>query len=117
MTPNYNIIRSAAINGRQITFNYNGYPREACPHVVGRKNGLEKLLFFQFGGQSSKGLPEGGEWRCAFVSEIFDLKVHDGPWFSRDSHKRPQTCVDFIDVEVRSSDDGHYTPYINAAYS
>lgn len=117
MSANYDLFRKAALEGKQVTFDYKGYRREACTHVVGLKHGLEKVLLFQFAGGSSSGLPPTGEWRCVFVSEVENLQLRVGPWFSRDSHKRPQTCVDEIDVEVQVSPDGTATPYLKKAYS
>lgn len=117
MSATYDLLRQAILDGKQVVFTYKGYQREACAHVIGRKNGLEKVLVFQHGGGSSSGLPPGGEWRCAFISEIENVQLRDGPWFSRDSHKRPQTCVDDIDVEVQVSADGSPTPYLKKAYS
>ncbi|WP_197410991.1 hypothetical protein [Novosphingobium sp. FSW06-99] len=55
---------------------------------------------FQFGGQSSKGLPLGGEWRCMSIDEITQVTVIDGPWHSQNSHIKPQTCIDQVEYEV-----------------
>ena len=30
----------------------------------------EKALTYQFGGQSSKGLPPGGQWRCLWLAKV-----------------------------------------------
>ena len=79
---------------------YQGRYREICPHTIGRKNGREKLLAFQFAGQSSKGLPPGGEWRCMFIDEITQVAAREGPWHTRDVHLKPQTCVDQVEFEV-----------------
>jgi hypothetical protein len=117
MTQNYDLIRKAVVEGKQVIFNYQGYSREVCPHAIGFKNGLEKVLTFQFAGGSSSGLPIDGQWRCLFISDISDVQIRDGKWYSRDSHKRPQTCIDQLDVEVRVSDAGLPIPYFKSAYS
>lgn len=117
MSMNYDLIRQAIIDGRQVTFTYQGYRREACPHVIGYKNGMEKALVFQFGGGSSSGLPIGGQWRCVFLSEVLDVKIAQGDWHTGNSHTRPQTCVDQIDVQVQIGADGKPTPYLKRAYS
>ena len=96
----YAVLRAAILNKQQVTCMYQGYGREMCPHVLGAKNGQDKVLSFQFGGESSRGLPPGGEWRCMFVDEITGAQTHDGPWHTGQSHTQPQTCVDAIDVEV-----------------
>jgi len=54
---------------QQILCSYNGYRREICPVILGHTRGQEKALTFQFGGESVKGLPQGGEWRCLFLVE------------------------------------------------
>lgn len=98
----YAVLRDAIVNKKQVTCRYNGLNREICPHVLGTgKDGAEMVLSFQFGGQSSTGLPPGGEWRCMRVDEISDAKSRTGAWHTGDnSHLRPQTCVKDIDVEV-----------------
>lgn len=100
MSPNYQIMRLAILAQKPVTFDYKGYRRLACPHVLGLKRGLQHALTFQYGGGSSSGLPPGGEWRCVSVAEVSNLVVIDGPWHTGLSHTRPQTCVDQIDVQV-----------------
>lgn len=96
----YDVLREAVLAKSQVACMYHGYPREMCPHVIGTKNGREKVLSFQFGGGSSTRLPAGGEWRCMFVDEIADVRTQDGPWHTGHGHTQPQTCVDTVDVEV-----------------
>ncbi|MDO8324906.1 MAG: hypothetical protein Q7T23_18435 [Phenylobacterium sp.] len=117
MSPNYELIKRAILEEKQVVFMYQGLRREACPHVLGRKHGLEKVLFFQFGGQSNSGLPVGGMWRCVFLSEVHGIELVDGEWHSRDSHKQPQSCVDDVHVEMRGDSRVGYTPYLKRAYS
>jgi predicted DNA-binding transcriptional regulator YafY len=97
---NFDKIRAAMDQRQQITCSYNGLHRELCPHTLGYKKGREKVLGYQFAGESSKGLPIGGEWRCMFIDQIADLAVRDGTWHTRDDHLRPQTCVDDVEFEV-----------------
>lgn len=96
----YQAIREAMENMQQVTCMYQDRRREICPHTLGYKNGQEKVLGFQFAGDSSKGLPPGGEWRCMFVEQISNVTARNGQWYTRDDHLRPQTCVDDIDLEV-----------------
>ena len=96
----YAVLREAILNEQQVTCVHNGYHRELCPHVLGIKNGREQVLSFQFAGESSRGLPPGGEWRCMRVQDIQNAELRDGPWHTSQSHTQPQTCVDEIDVEV-----------------
>lgn len=96
----YSAIRAAMQNRLQVTCVYQGRYREICPHTLGYKGGQEKVLAFQFAGESSKGLPPEGEWRCMFVEQIEQITTREGPWHTRDDHLRPQTCVDDIELEV-----------------
>jgi hypothetical protein len=96
-------LRDAILNKRQVLATYNGYYREMCPHVLGRKRGRAQALFYQFGGTSSSGLAPAGSmdnWRCIPVERLEGITVRDGDWYSAANHSRPQTCVDEIDVEV-----------------
>jgi hypothetical protein len=43
---------------------YQGFPRVCCPHSIGWTQGVERLLTYQFAGDSSQGLPAHGEWWC-----------------------------------------------------
>lgn len=100
MAGNYDLIRQAIIDLKQVVASYRGYLRELCPHTIGTKNGRKQALFFQFGGESSSGLPPGGEWRCIPVDEMTEISVRDGEWRTDGRHSQPQTCIDAIDVEV-----------------
>ena len=100
MTTVYTELRNAIQNKQQVSCIYHGLPREICPHVIGTKNGQSKVLAYQFGGRSSRGLPPDGEWRCMFVDEITNVSVANGEWYTAENHSKPQTCVDEIDLEV-----------------
>lgn len=100
MGPAYQVLRQAIIGRQQISCDYQGHHREICPHAIGTKNGRAKMLSWQFAGQSSRGLPPRGEWRCMFVDEITNAVARDGAWHTGGQHAQPQTCVDEIDVEV-----------------
>ena len=96
----YAIFKDAIIKKLQVTCTYNEYYREMCPHVIGTKNGKAQVLSYQFAGESSSGLPPGGEWRCMEVELISDAESQPGDWHTGPSHTQPQTCVDDVDVEV-----------------
>lgn len=115
MSTNYELIRQAILEGKQVAFTYQGYRRETCPHVIGFKSGMEKALVFQFAGGSSSGLPAGGQWRCVFLNEVVDVQIKSGDWHTGYSHTQPQTCVDQIDVQVQVGLDGKPTPYLKRA--
>ena len=96
----YATVRNAILTKQQIIAHCQGHQREMCPHVLGTKRGKQHALFFQFGGSSNSGLPLGGAWRCIDIGDLQAVQVREGPWHTGQSHTKPQTCVDEIDVEV-----------------
>jgi hypothetical protein len=102
----YALVRQAILERKGITAHYHGYYREMCPHVIGTKRGREQALCYQFGGQSSSGFiqPDGSpdNWRCIVIADLSGVQIVDvDTWHTAADHSRPQTCVDFVDVEVR----------------
>jgi hypothetical protein len=96
----YSTIRQALRRRQQIVFIYHGKPRAACPIVLGYSaDGSEALSAYQVAGESSGGRALPG-WRCFRLAEIGDLETRDGEWREGDSHKQPQACVRFVDVDV-----------------
>jgi hypothetical protein len=96
----YDKIRNAIAHKTAIRVVFKGNARDVCPHVIGHKNGSEKVLAYQFAGYSSSGLPPEGEWRCMFVKDISDASDIDGTWRTGTEHSQAQTCVDEVDLEV-----------------
>lgn len=113
MSPTYDQIRAAMLVQKPIAFTYQGHYREACPHVIGMKNGREQVLTFQYGGTSSSGLPPTGQWRCIPIGGVGNVRVLNDRWRSDPNHNQTQTCVDQVDVELWVAADG--TPYIKRA--
>ena len=102
VTDTYNKIRNAILAKQQVIAMYKGKYREMCPHVIGWKNGREKVLKHQFGGDSNSGLSGNARkaWLGMFVDEIEILEIRNGQWHTAPNHSRPQQNVDVIDVEV-----------------
>jgi hypothetical protein len=96
----YLLVRAAIENERQMTCMYQGHYREICPHIIGWRGGKERLLAFQFGGNTSSGLPPGGAWKCLDIAVITDVKVRDGRWHTGTSHSTSQKCVGEIDLDI-----------------
>jgi hypothetical protein len=88
------------ISGKQILCTYKGRDRELCPVILGHSQAREKALTYQFGGQSTKGLPSGGQWRCLWLSEVSNVRLRDGPWYAGEGHSQPQGCVEIVDLDV-----------------
>lgn len=99
----YKLFAQALRTQKQIACLYNGYHRELCPIILGHSRGEEKALTYQIGGESSSGLPPGGEWRCLFLSKVSFARLHDGPWKAGDSHNQPQGCVEIVDLDANPS--------------
>jgi hypothetical protein len=112
----YSTFRNAILAGRPVSFDYHGFTRIACPHVVGLKHGQEKVLTFQYAGGSQAGLPAGGQWRCIFINQVSNVRILErGAWHTIDSHIRPQSCIDAVDVEIIVDAYGNPVPYTRQA--
>jgi hypothetical protein len=94
---NYDLVKQAIQEKKQIHANYRGYARQMCPHVIGGKYGAARALFYQFGGQSNGDLPQ---WHSMNVDELTNVSVVAGRWHTAFDHSRPQTGVDEVDVDV-----------------
>jgi hypothetical protein len=98
----FTLFHRAILGRQQVTCRYQGHYREACPYILGHKDGKEKALVYQFGGQSSRGLPLGGEWRCLALADVRYAAVRDGQWYGDAKHSRTQRCVDDVFVDVNT---------------
>lgn len=96
----YTLFEQAMTGRKQILCTYHGRPRELCPIILGHSQGLEKALTYQFGGESEKGLPPGGQWRCLWLSEVSSVRLRDGPWHAGNRHSYPQGCVEIVDLDI-----------------
>jgi hypothetical protein len=96
----YQLFRQAILGEKQVTCMYQDYYRELCPVIIGHTNDAEKVLAYQFGGQSSKGLRIGGEWKCFDLAQVEDAVRRDGPWHEGGQHKKQQSCVDDVDLDI-----------------
>jgi hypothetical protein len=100
MNTAYDLIKQAILERKQVIAKYHGKHREMCPHVIGRKNGRAKALFWQFAGESTSDPQMRGGWRDTFVDEIEIIKIRDGEWYTGPRHSRMQKAVDIVDVEI-----------------
>lgn len=104
MPNNYDLIAKAIKEKLQVTASYQGFYREMCPHALGSKNGRKQALFYQFGGESSKGTVTPGStfnWRCIPIDGLTEVTLQSGLWYTAENHSQAQTCVDQIDIEVQ----------------
>lgn len=104
MPNNYDLIAKAIKEKLQVTAYYQGFYREMCPHALGSKKGRKQALFYQFGGESSKGSVTPGStfnWRCIPIDGLTEVTLQSGQWYTAENHSQAQTCVDQIDIEVQ----------------
>lgn len=97
---NYRLFREAILGEKQVTCIYQGYYRELCPLIIGHTGGKERVLAFQFGGESSSPLPPGGNWKCLDLALVEKAALRDGPWREGSRHRKTQTCVENVDLDV-----------------
>jgi hypothetical protein len=95
----YKLFREAILGERPVTCVYQGYYRELCPLIIGHTRGRERVLAFQFGGESSSGLTLGN-WKCLDLSQVKDAELRTGAWREGDRHSKQQTCVEDVDLDV-----------------
>lgn len=96
----YELIRTAIAERHRVIARYKGLHREMCPHILGHTNGRAQCLFFQFAGESSRGLPPGGDWRCMSVARLDSVEIAEGKWHTREDYRRLQTCVEVVDIAI-----------------
>jgi len=102
MSNSYEVIKQAIINKTTISAMYNGCYRELAPHAIGMKNGKQQALFYQFGGDSSKGLSVNPKdnWRCLTLDQLTNVQAIDKQWITAPNHSKPSSCLDMIDAQV-----------------
>ncbi len=100
----YAAVYRAIVQRDQNEATYHGKIREMCPHVLGDKDKRPKALFYQFGGESDKGLaPQGSpdNWRCIFLDELSKVSVRPGVWYTSVGYSAErQGCVKENDIAV-----------------
>jgi hypothetical protein len=99
----YSLLYQAIEEKKQVVAMYDGYLREMCPHVLGSKDGVRHVLLFQFAGDSSQGLPPGGQWICMDVDGLSDMSLREGSWFTGPRRVgKSEPCVDIAHASVTS---------------
>jgi len=94
MSDVYSLLYQAIEGKKQVIAMYDGYLREMCPHVLGSKDGVRHVLSFQFAGDSSQGLPPGGQWKCVDVDGLSNVSLRERLWFTSPRETgNPQPCV------------------------
>jgi hypothetical protein len=103
----YAMFAEAMAVRKPIVCMYQGHPRALCPIILGHTDGVEKALTWQFEGSGSRGAVRG-QWKCLSLVEVSNAEMIDGPWRSGGEHRRSQSCVKDVDLDVNP--DSPYTP-------
>lgn len=101
---NYDLVKQAIKEKKQIHCQYSGKKRLLCPHLLGKKGGKEHGLFYQFDGSSVSGTIVHGSpsnWRCMAIAELTEIELLAGPWHTvANFDSATQKCIEEIDEEV-----------------
>jgi hypothetical protein len=98
----FQLFHQAILERKQVILIYKGHRREVCPHILGHKDGVEKVLTFQFTGGSSHGAQGAGGWKCLEVAKVQDARLQEGRWHGDSSHRKTQRCVDDVYIDVNT---------------
>jgi hypothetical protein len=96
----YELIARAMADRQQVLCFYQGHARALCPTILGHTDGRECTLAYQFAGSSGSGLPPGGQWKCLRLSEMTNVELREGEWFTGSRHSARQACVKDVDIDV-----------------
>jgi hypothetical protein len=96
----YKLFARAIRQRKQVICLHDSYVRALCPIILGHTDGQEVALAYQFAGESSRGLPPGGAWRCLQLARTSNVELRDGRWYAGSSHLQAQKCVDVVDLDV-----------------
>ena len=99
------IIKKAMDERKSISAYYDKFFRKLSPYELGTKKGKYQCLFYQYGGESSKGIINGKSsynWRCLKIDKLERIQILDEPLQKPGivSHKRPSYCVDNIIKQI-----------------
>src|SRR5262249_15049619 len=99
----YKILWRAVRERRQATFVADKKYREVKPVMLGYSaEGDETLVCYQIGGHTNTDNTVPG-WRTFKVENIRDLTSHKEGWRGGSSRKRPQSYIQFVDVDASIS--------------
>jgi hypothetical protein len=94
-------VLSAAIRDKQcLTGLYDGAVRHFAPHALGATaDGTPAVFVFQYAGETTTGLPIGGEWRCFHLDQLSHLRLNEHRWRSRSNYSlKRQSCLAMIKI-------------------
>jgi hypothetical protein len=103
----YRLVWSAVASKRPIEATYRARHRLFCPHRLGRnKAGQLRVLCYQYGGESERGLQPGdspANWRCIALERLSRVKLLEDAWRTAPNHSRPASCVVEADIDAEDT--------------
>lgn len=98
-------LRDAILKRRCLSGLYEGSLRHFAPHALGAGiDGTPHVFVFQYAGESSGGLPPGGQWRCFRIDGLSSVRANDNRWRTQSNYSlRRQHCLARIDLAVPTS--------------
>ncbi len=78
----YDTLKSAIELHHCVRIRAGGLWRDICPVALGVKNSEQKLLAFQYAGDSASGITPEGAWRCFPLGDITAAAMIGDPWHS-----------------------------------
>jgi hypothetical protein len=99
------VLRDAIQKRRCLSARYGGSLRHFAPHALGVGiDGTSHVFVFQYAGESSGGLPRGGDWRCFRVDGLSAVRANGERWRTRSNYSlQRQSCLARIDLAVPTS--------------
>ncbi len=88
----YDKIKIAIQNKQVIAAFYDGEMVELCPYILGTKDDIIKLLFYQI-----EKLPLANHWRCINIEKLENIEFVDTPWEFAKIPENYTPCVSSID--------------------
>jgi hypothetical protein len=98
-------LRDAIQKRRCLSGLYKGSLRHFAPHALGTGiDDMPHVFVFQYAGESSGGLPRGGDWRCFRVDNLSAVHTNGERWRTRSNYSlQRQSCLARIDLAVPTS--------------
>jgi hypothetical protein len=98
-------LRDAIQERRCLSGLYEGLFRHFAPHALGAgTDDTPHVFVFQYAGESSGGLPRGGDWRCFRVDRLSAVRANGERWRTRSNYSlQRQSCLARIDLAVATS--------------
>jgi hypothetical protein len=98
-------LREAIQKRRCLSSLYEGLLRHFAPHALGAGiDDIGHVFVFQYAGESSGGLPGGGDWRCFRVDALSHVVENEDRWRTRSNYSLSrQSCLARIDLAVPTS--------------